>query len=140
MRSKKKQTVTTDNTGQQNEHGELCLCRCEHDHDENVWLDVGCGGPARVVRSARHFGWWGREGAGRHRTITSYFVVITSVCSLLSNGMSGMRMSNESPPDPMRMACHSGVGVAWNTLVPDDDVAMILKTIYSSTSKEDLAG
>ena len=78
------------------------------------------------------------EGAGRHRTITSYFVVITSVCSLLSNGMSRMRMSNESPPDPM--ACHSGVGVAWNTLVPDDDVAMILKTIYSSTSKEDLAG
>ena len=82
----------------------------------------------------------GGEGAGRRRTITSYFVVVTSVCSLLSNGMSRMRMSNESPPDPMRMACHSGVGVAWNTLVPDDDVAMILKTIYSSTSKEDLAG
>ena len=40
----------------------------------------------------------GGEGAGRRRTITSYFVVVTSVCSLLSNGMSGMRMSNESPP------------------------------------------
>ena len=43
----------------------------------------------------------GGEGAGRRRTITSYFVVVTSVCSLLSNGMSGMRMSNESPPRPV---------------------------------------
>ncbi|EJK49741.1 hypothetical protein THAOC_31349, partial [Thalassiosira oceanica] len=40
----------------------------------------------------------GGEGAGRRRTITSYFVAIASVCSLLSGGMSGMRMSNESPP------------------------------------------
>ena len=50
----------------------------------------------------------GGEGAGRRRTITSYFVVVTSVCSLLSNGMSGMRMSNESPPRIVSTAQRAG--------------------------------
>ena len=50
------------------------------------------------------------EGAGRRRTITSYFVVVTSVCSLLSNGMSGMRMSNESPPPVEALCCDGSDG------------------------------